>query len=229
MSADDHARYPVDYLVLPGAGSAGAPGRHAAKQLEAVVHPVPDEPDGCPMAESVEPAVAAMRGPRVIVGTSLGAMVSLEFARRIEVDALVLIAAGFGITVAESVLDLGASNPPDLLEKTVLEKTALTGLADSSNRELAAISLADFRSRGLVVLLNHLRALAGYRPEPLEPASTFVLSGERHGGVPLADHAELAIRLPGVLVPIKGAGHRSSSARLRGRPDPHLRSGCAQA
>jgi hypothetical protein len=142
---------------------------------------------------------------------------------------LVLIAAGFGITVAESVLDLGASNPPDLMEKTVLEKTALTGLADSSNRELAAIRLADFRSRGLVVLLNHLRALAGYRPEPLEPASTFVLSGEHHVGVPLADHAELAIRLPGVLVPIKGTGHRSSSARLRGRPDPHLRSGCAQA
>jgi pimeloyl-ACP methyl ester carboxylesterase len=129
--------------------------------------------------------------------------VALEVARRTEVDALALIAAGFGISVGESVLHWVASNPSDLMEKM-----ARIGLADRGNRELAAVRLADFTSRGQPVLLNHLRALAAYRPEPVEnPPPTVVLWGEFDTGVPLADHAELALRCDGVLVPIKGAGH----------------------
>jgi pimeloyl-ACP methyl ester carboxylesterase len=113
------------------------------------------------------------------------------------------------------VLDWVASDPPDLLEKM-----ATIGLADRSDRELAAIRLADFAARGQPVLLNHLRALAAYRPEPLEdPPPTVVIWGEHDRGVPLADHAELAVRCGGVLAPIAGAGH----APFLERPDETVR------
>jgi pimeloyl-ACP methyl ester carboxylesterase len=205
----------VHYLVLPGAGSAGLPWEAAAAQLDATVLPVPDEPDVAAMAAAVGPAVAGLPRPRVVIGTSLGAMVALEVARMIELDGLVLVAAGFGITVGESVLDWVASDPPDLLEKM-----ATIGLADRSDRELAAIRLADFAARGQPVLLNHLRALAAYRPEPLEdPPPTVVIWGEHDRGVPLADHAELAVRCGGVLAPIAGAGH----APFLERPDETVR------
>jgi pimeloyl-ACP methyl ester carboxylesterase len=201
----------VRYVVLPGAGSAGLVWQAAAERLDAVVLPVPDEPDVIAMAAALEPVIADVPRPRVIVGTSLGAMVALELARRIDVDGLVLIAAGFGIAVADAVLEWVAANPPDLLEKL-----ARIGLADRSDRELAAIRLADFAARGQPVLLNHLRALAAYRPEPLDPPPpTVVLWGQLDHGVPLADHAELALRCGGVLVPIEGAGH----APFLERPD----------
>ncbi len=201
----------VHYVILPGAGSAGLPWEGAAGQLEADVLLVPDEPDVVSMAAAVEPAVGALSRPRVLVGTSLGAMVALEVARRIEVDALVLIAAGFGISVADSVLDWVASNPPDLFQKM-----ARIGLADRGNRRLAAIRLADFTARGQPLLLTHLRALAAYHPVPLEPPPpTFVLWGEHDHGVSLAAHAELALRCHGVLIPIKDAGH----APFLERPD----------
>jgi pimeloyl-ACP methyl ester carboxylesterase len=193
----------VDYVVLPGAGSAGLVWAEAAGELGAEVLPIPDEPDVAAMAAAVGAAIVALPRPRVVVGTSLGAMVALEVARRVEVDALALIAAGFGITVADSVLEWVASNPPDLMEKM-----ARIGLADRGNRELAATRLADFTSRGQPILLNHLRALAAYRPEPFDdPPPTVVLWGELDHGVPLADHAELALRCHGLLVPIEGAGH----------------------
>jgi pimeloyl-ACP methyl ester carboxylesterase len=201
----------VHYVVLPGAGSAGLVWEAAAEQLDAAVLPVPDEPDVAAMAAALEPAIAGLPRPRVVIGTSLGAMVALELARRIDVDGLVLVAAGFGITVGDSVLEWVASDPPDLLEKM-----ASIGLADRSARELVEVRLADFADRGQRVLLNHLRALAAYRPEPLEPPPpTVVIWGQFDRGVPLADHAELALRCGGVLVPIGGAGH----APFLERPD----------
>jgi pimeloyl-ACP methyl ester carboxylesterase len=225
----------VHYVVLPGAGSAGPPWATAAGQLDAAVLPVPDEPDVTAMAAALEPSIATVPRPRVIVGTSLGAMVALELARRIEVDGLVLIAAGFGISVGEPVLDWVASNPPDLMEKM-----ARIGLADRRNRELAEVRLADFASRGQPLLLNHLRALAAYRPEPLErPPPTVVLWGEHDRGVPLADHAELALRCGGLLVPIRGAGHAPFLERpcetvawiraTAGRAALTTRTGCSRA
>jgi pimeloyl-ACP methyl ester carboxylesterase len=201
----------VHYLVLPGAGSAGLPWQAAAGQLDASVLPVPDAPDVAAMAAAVGPAVAALPRPRVVVGASLGAMVALEVARTTEVDALVLVAAGFGIAVGDSVLEWVASDPPDLLDKM-----ARIGLAERSDNALAGIRLEDFASRGQPVLLNHLRALAAYRPEPLEhPPPTIVIWGEHDHSVPLADHVELALRCGGVLVPIAGAGH----APFLERPD----------
>jgi len=203
QTTDQCAAERVHYVILPGAGSAGLPWEEVAGQLGAVVLPVPDERDVPAMAAAIEPTVAALPRPRVAIGASLGAMVALELARHIEVDALVLIAAGFGISVGESVLEWVGSNPPDLMEKM-----ARIGLADRGDRELAAIRLADFTSRGQALLLNHLRALAGYRPERLEePPPTVVLWGEHDHGVPLADHAELALRCHGMLIPIQGAGH----------------------
>jgi len=199
------------HVVLAGAGSAGLPWEAAALQLGARVLPLPDATDVQAMAEQVGPAIGELPRPRAVIGTSLGAMVALEVARRVDVDALVLIAAGWGITVAESVLEWVAADPPDLLEKM-----ARIGLADRNVEENAAIRLADFAARGQPVLLRHLRALAAYRPEPLDdPPPTVVLWGEHDRGVPLSDHAELALRCDGILVPIAGAGH----APFLERPD----------
>jgi pimeloyl-ACP methyl ester carboxylesterase len=193
----------VHYLVIPGAGSSGLAWEEAAELLGAPIVPVPDAPDVAAMAAEVEPEVAAMPRPRVLIGTSLGAMVALEVARRVEVDALVLVAAGFGITVAESVLEWVADNPPDLLDKM-----SRSGLADRGDERVIAIRLEDFQRRGQPVLLRHLSALGAHRPEPLEdPPPTVVIWGEHDHAVPLADHAELAMRCGGVLVPIAGAGH----------------------
>lgn len=193
----------VHYLVIPGAGSSGLAWEEAAELLGAPIVPVPDAPDVAAMAAEVEPAVAAMPRPRVLIGTSLGAMVALEVARRVELDALVLVAAGFGITVADSVLDWVGDNPPDLLEKM-----SRSGLADRGDDRVIAVRLRDFQRRGQPVLLGHLTALGAYRPEPLDhPPPTVVIWGEHDHAVPLADHAELAMRCGGVLVPIAGAGH----------------------
>jgi pimeloyl-ACP methyl ester carboxylesterase len=193
----------ASYAVLPGAGSAGLTWEPAARQLDALILPIGEEPDVPSMAAALAPAIEARPRPRVLVGTSLGAMVALEVARRTSVDALVLIAAGFGITVDDSVLSWVEEGPPDLLAKM-----ARNGLANRDAAELVALREADFAARGQRVLLGHLRALAAYRPEPLaDPPPTLVLWGEHDRGVPLADHAELALRTGGVLVPIGGAGH----------------------
>ena len=193
----------VRYLVIPGAGSSGLAWEEAAELLGAPIVPVPDAPDVAAMAAEVESEVAATPRPRVLIGTSLGAMVALEVARRVELDALVLVAAGFGITVADSVLEWVAANPPDLLDKM-----SRSGLADRGDERVIAIRLEDFQRRGQPVLLAHLTALGAYRPEPLEnPPPTVVIWGEHDHAVPLADHAELARRCGGVLMPIADAGH----------------------
>jgi pimeloyl-ACP methyl ester carboxylesterase len=193
----------ASYAVLPGAGSAGEAWADVVRDLDALLLPVGDLPDVPSMAESMLPVIDSMPRPRVIVGASLGAMVALEIARRARVDALVLIAAGFGISVGDRLIDWVWSDPPDLLEKM-----ARAGLAEPDDAELVAIRRRDFAARGQPVLLAHLRALAAYRPQPLtEPPVTLVLWGEHDRGVPLADHVELARAMGGVLVPIAGAGH----------------------
>jgi len=193
----------VSYAVLPGAGSAGEAWEELVNELDARLLPVGDLPSVLSMAEALLPAIDSMSRPRVIVGASLGAMVAIELARRTPVDALVLAAAGFGITVGDRLLDWVSSNPPDLLEKM-----AHAGLADPGDPRLVEIRHRDFLARGQPTLLNHLRALAVYRPQPLrEPPPTLVLWGEHDRSVPLDDHAKLAVAMRGVLVPIAGAGH----------------------
>jgi pimeloyl-ACP methyl ester carboxylesterase len=193
----------VHYVVLASAGSAGLPFAAVAERLDAPVIEMPDASDVHAMAAAVAEAIASVPRPRVLVGASLGAMVALECARAGQADGLVLIAAGFGIAVGDQVLEWVAANPGDLLAKM-----AAIGLADGGDETQVALRAEDFATRGQPVLLRHLQALAAYRPEPLpEPPPTLVMWGERDRGVPLADHAELARRCGGVLVPIAGAGH----------------------
>lgn len=203
FSTELEAGRTATYAVLPGAGSSGEAWEQVVRELDALLLPVGEQPDVASMAKSLLSAVDSLPRPRVILGASLGAMVAVEIARRTRIDALVLIAAGFGITVGDRLLEWVASNPPDLLEKM-----ARAGLADPGDSELVAVRHRDFLGRGQLVLLAHLRALAAYRPQPLaEPPPTIVLWGEHDRGVPLSDHAELALAMGGALVPIAGAGH----------------------
>lgn len=193
----------VQYVVLASAGSSGLPFADVVEALDARLVEMPEMADVRAMAGVVGDAIAAVPRPRVLVGASLGAMVALECARAGDVDGLVLIAAGFGITVGDEVLAWVAADPPDLLPKM-----ARIGLADPDDAANVAVRQRDFATRGQPVLLRHLHALAAYRPEPLpDPPPTLVLWGEHDRGVPLADHAELAQRCRGVLAPIAGAGH----------------------
>jgi pimeloyl-ACP methyl ester carboxylesterase len=189
--------------VIPGAGSSGLVWREALAALDATLLPVPDEPDVPAMAAALRAEVERLGEPRVLVGASLGAMVALELARALDVQALVLIATGFGIEVSDALLHWVADAPPDLFPKM-----ARASIADRDNAAMVEVVTRDFEARGPRVALRHLRALAAYSPEPLPtPPRTVVIWGERDHSVPLADHVELAIRCRGALVPIAGAGH----------------------
>jgi pimeloyl-ACP methyl ester carboxylesterase len=191
------------YGVIPGAGSAGIVWEEALALLGGTLLPVPDEPDVEAMADALRGAVDRLPAPRVLIGASLGAMVALELARTVQVDALVLIAAGYGLEVSDALLDWVAANPPDLFPKM-----ARASIADRDNRAMIDVVTRDFQSRGQPVLLRHLRALAAYTPQPLPtPPATVVVWGVHDHSVPLADHAELALQCDGVLVGVRGAGH----------------------
>ena len=139
----------------------------------------------------------------MVVGSSLGALVALELARSVPVDALVLIAAGFGIDVHPSVLARIAANPPDLLADMARGVVAAPG-----NEQVMDLIARDFEDRGAAVLLSHMQVLSEHRPEPLvDPPPTLVLWGTEDPGTPLSAHVELALRCHGLLVPIAGAGH----------------------
>jgi pimeloyl-ACP methyl ester carboxylesterase len=191
------------YCFIPGAGSSGQSWTQTLELLGGTLLEVPDESDVPAMATALAPQVRDLSSPLVLVGASLGAMVALELARTIHVDALVLIAAGFGIEVSESLLEWIAANPPDLLEKV-----AKASIADRDDREMVALVARDFATRGQPVLLRHLTALGRYRPQPLDaPPPTLVIWGVDDHSVPLADHVELALRCRGAVAPVAGAGH----------------------
>jgi pimeloyl-ACP methyl ester carboxylesterase len=192
------------HAVLPGSGSAGLVWKRAAAELQhATVLPLPDEPDVAAMAQALQRCIEKLPRPRVLVGSSLGALVALELVRDVQVDALVLVAAGFGIDVHPSVLARIAAEPQGLLQ------TMARGVvADPDNEPLTGLIARDFEARGQGVLLRHMTVLARHRPRPLsEPPPTLVLWGMQDPGVPLAAHVELALRCKGPLVPIANAGH----------------------
>jgi pimeloyl-ACP methyl ester carboxylesterase len=200
LSADASA----SYALITGAGGAGLTWTRMTGLLGARLFPLPDEESVAAMAGVLAPEIAALPEPRILAGASLGAMVSLEIARRVPVDALVLIAAGWGIAVSESLLDWVAANPPDLLRKM-----AKATIADRDDAEALEAVTLDFEARGQPVMLRHLTALAAYKPEPLAAyPPTLVIWGERDHSVPLADHAELALRCGGALAPVAGAAHK---------------------
>jgi pimeloyl-ACP methyl ester carboxylesterase len=191
------------YAVIPGAGCAGLTWSEVAAELGAEILKVPDEPDIISMASALQATVAAMSAPRVLVGASFGAMVALEVARNVEVDALVLVAAGFGITVSQRLIDWMVRNPPDLWPK--MAKICLGGRDDP---ELIEAIVADYVAGGRAEHIRDSTALAAYRPEPLpDPPPTIVLWGMEDPAVPRDDHVDLAARCRGALVPIADAAH----------------------
>ncbi len=194
---------PTSYAVIAGAGSAGLTWGPVAQQLDALVLPIPDEPDVPAMAAAVEDRLAGLPEPRVLVGTSAGGVVALEIARYVPVQALVFVAAGFGLKVSESALNWLADNPPDLHYKL-----ARICVVDRENEEQHRALVADYDACGQPVHLRQLQAVVRHRPEPLQdPPPTLVLWGMQDRAIPLEDHLELAVRCSGALVPIADAAH----------------------
>ena len=202
--SDSSAERAPSYALITGAGGAGLTWTRTTELLGAHLFPLPDEETVAAMADRLAPSIAALPEPRVVAGASLGAMVALEIARRVPVDALVLIAAGWGITVSQSLLDWVAENPPDLLRKM-----AKATIADRDDAVALDAVTRDFEARGQAVMLRHLTALAAHAPEPLDAyPPTLVIWGDRDHSVPLADHVDLALRCGGALAPIAGAAHK---------------------
>jgi len=194
----------ASFAVIPGAGSAGLTWRPAAESVAARVLPLPSS-GGVVFALAAElaPAVAALPEPRVLVGTSAGGMAAIEVARQVPVQALVFVAAGFGITVSASALQWLIENPPDLHQKL-----ARICMYDRSDQERQQLIVADYEACGQPAHLEQLRAVAAYKPEPLpDPPATLVLWGVHDRAIPLEDHLVLARRFQGALVPILEAGH----------------------
>ncbi|MGB0096116.1 MAG: hypothetical protein WBP81_26720 [Solirubrobacteraceae bacterium] len=95
----------TSYAVIPGAGSAGLTWSEVAGELGAALVRTPDEMSVPGMAAGRREAIGDLPRPRVLVGPSMGAMVSLATARHVEVDAMVLTAAGFGTEVSDRLVD----------------------------------------------------------------------------------------------------------------------------
>ena len=193
----------LSYAVIPGAGCAGLTWAEVAGELGATVLKIPDLTDIVAIASELEQGVAELPAPRVLIGASFGAMVALEIARNVEVHGLVLVAAGFGITVSDRLIDWMVRNPPDLWRK--MAKICLGGREDP---ELIEAIVADYVAGGHAEHIHHSTALANYAPQPLDdPPPTFVLWGVDDPAVPRDDHLELALRCRGALIPIAGAAH----------------------
>jgi pimeloyl-ACP methyl ester carboxylesterase len=193
----------TSFAAIGGAGGAGGLWTEMAGRIDVRVFPLPDQPDVPSMARSIEDRIAALPEPRVLAGASAGAMVALEVARRIPIQALVLLSAGWGIEVSDSALDWVRRNPPDLHRKL-----AKICLADRDNEERLRFIEADYDACTQPVHLRHLEALARHRPQSLTaPPPTLVLWGMADRAVPMADHLELARQCGGALVPIAGAAH----------------------
>jgi len=194
----------ASFAILPGAGCAGLTWAEVAGELGARVLQVPaDEPDVPAMAAALEASVAELPAPRVLVGASFGAMVALEIARNVDVDALVLASAGFGITVSDRLIEWMVRNPPNLWRK--MAKICLGGREDPA---LIDAIVADYVAGGRIEHIEQSKALAAYSPEPLpDPPPTLVLWGMNDPAVPRDDHLELAVKCRGALVPIADAAH----------------------
>jgi pimeloyl-ACP methyl ester carboxylesterase len=193
----------VSFAVIRGGGSAGLTWAEVAGELGAAALRAPDEPDVPAMAAGLEAAVAGLPRPRVLIGASMGAMVSLEIARNVEVDALVLLAAGFGIEVSDRLIEWMVHNPPG-----ILEKMAKISLAEQGDRRKIEALVADYGAGGHERHIRQVHAMAAYQPDPLaDPPPTLVLWGVLDSAVSLDAHIELALRCGGALVPIAGAAH----------------------
>ena len=193
----------VTWAVIPGGGSAGLTWAKVAGALDAVVLRAPDEPDIPAMAAGLAGAVAALPRPRLLIGASMGAMVALEVARQVEVDALVLVSAGWGIEVSDRLIAWMEREPPG-----ILEKFARICLADPGDQAKVQALVADYEAGGHARHIRQVKAMGAYQPEPLpDTPPTVVLWGVSDSAVPLEDHARLALNCGGVLVPIENAGH----------------------
>ena len=191
------------YVVIPGGGGAGLAWADLAAQLPAVVLGAPDEVTIEAMATGLEGTIAQLPRPCVLVGASMGALVALEVARHVDINALALIACGWGIKVSDSVIAWMESNPPD-----INQKLSRICLADPHDEAKVAALLADYDTGGHERHVRQVKAMRAYAPQPLpNPPPTIVICGMHDSAVPVADHLELALQCHGAVAPIGGAAH----------------------
>jgi pimeloyl-ACP methyl ester carboxylesterase len=193
----------ASYAMICGSGSSGHVWEPVAGALGGRVLQAPDEADVPAMAVALHDDIERLTRPRVVIGASLGALIALELAHDTAIDALILVAAGFGIAITPTVLDTIAANRPGMLEQM-----ARGVVADPHNDAIVEGVARDFEGGGPRLLLRHMQALSRHRPRrPSDLPPTFVLWGTCDPGVSLKDHAELAARCEAPLLPIADAGH----------------------
>lgn len=192
-----------EVVYLPGAGSAGIAFDAVRALVPGRLIPLPDAPTVAAMADILTPELADASAPRVVVAASLGAMVTLELNGRVRMDAWVLMAAGLGIRVHQSLFDL-LDNAPDHAPR----KLARAGTTPGSAPSILEARTADFEARGVATMRAHFRALADYRPTlPVaSPPPAVVVCGMHDRAVPFDDHLQLVVAIGGALVPVD-AGH----------------------
>jgi pimeloyl-ACP methyl ester carboxylesterase len=193
------------YAVIPGAGGVGLTWRSIADELAAVVLPIPSAPSVESIAQLLGAEVARLPRPRVIIGASSGAVVALEIARAVHVDALLLTASGFGIEVSERLLRWLADDPPG-----IHDKISRLGLADGGDdAEKLASVVADYDACGASLHVDQLTAIARHRPTSgVARPPGFVLWGDKDRSVPLEHHLQLAEQIGGAVVPLTRCGHQ---------------------
>lgn len=193
----------ASFAAIPGGGSVGMAWAEIAASLDAVILRAPDEASIHAMGDGLVRSIEMLPRPRVLVGASMGALVALEIARQIDVDALVLIACGFGIEVGDSVIKWMERNPSD-----IHQKLAKICLADRQDAAKLATLVADYDACGHERHLRQVKAMAAHTPRALPtPPPTIVIWGMQDSAIPLEDHIELALQCKGAVVPIAGAAH----------------------
>lgn len=195
----------ASWAFLHGAGGGTTLWAPLARRFDGSVLSLPALPSIAELADAVEDEVRLMPGPRILVGNSLGAMVALELAQRIEVAGLMLIAAGWKFPVSEELIRRVEAGSPNSFRES-----ARRCVSRDSSATFVEDVVADFLTREPGTMAQHLRAIRDHQPS-LRPGGrrpvTLVLRGGYDRSVTLEDHLVLAAETGGALIPLDRAAH----------------------
>jgi pimeloyl-ACP methyl ester carboxylesterase len=198
-------RRTASFAFLPGAGGGSRLWQPVARRFGGTVIALPALGSVGAIVDELEPALAAMPAPRILVGNSLGAIVALEAAQRLPVAGLMLIAAGWDFPVSDELI-----KRVDTGGRLAFPASARRCVSPDALHDHLAAVVADFESREEGTMSRHLRAIRDHQPSidsTVPQPTTLVLRGGLDRSVSLRDHVELAERTGGAMIPLGSAAH----------------------